>query len=403
MKNSIKLSGLLLLGSLIAFGSCTKKDDQYAWIKNAIETTNFQLKKQLADADNVKGDTVAFPRTIVDGKVQYVNPLDWTSGFFPGSLWFGYSLTSDDALKSAARRYTDSLASIQFFKGTHDLGFMLYCAYGNALQISPQADDATVLVNGSKSLATRFDPKVGLIRSWDFGPWSYPVIIDNMMNLDMLFWATKQTGDSLYYNVAVAHADNTMKNHFRDDMSTYHVVSYDPKSGDVESKGTFQGYSDSSSWARGQAWGLYGYTLCYRETGDKKYLDHAQKIAEYIMKLPSMPSDKVPYWDYCAPNKPNAPRDASAAAITASALLELSTMVADGNAYFDYAQSALKSLSSEAYLAKKGENEGFILLHSTGYLPGDTEIDVPINYADYYYLEALSRYMKIKGIDPKTL
>ena len=225
-----------------------------------------------------------------------------------------------------------------------------------------------------------------------------------MMNLEMLFWASRHTGDKSYYDIAVRHADNTLANHFREDNSSYHVISYN-NDGTVESKGTFQGFADDSSWARGQAWGLYGYTMSYRETGLERYLEHAQKIAELIMNHPNTPEDRIPYWDYNAPNIPDAPRDTSAAAVMASALFELSTMVEGelSQRYFDYGETLLMALSSDAYLAKKGENGGFILMHATGHLPANSEIDVPLNYGDYYYLEAIRRYLGLRGIDPLTL
>ena len=271
-------------------------------------------------------------------------------------------------------------------------------------EVNVELNNGYLTIEAAKSLVSRCDPRIGLIRSWDFGEWNYPVIIDNMMNLEMLFWASKHTGDPVYRDVAVRHADITMKNHFRDDASSFHVVSYNDD-GTVESRGTFQGYSDSSAWARGQAWGLYGYTMCYRETGDAKYLKHAERIADFIMHHPNTPADRIPYWDYNAPDIPDAPRDASAAAVVSSALFELSTLVpeAEGKRYFDYAETLLMNLSSDAYLARKGANGGFILMHSVGHLPADSEIDTPLNYADYYYLEAIGRYLSLRGLDPRRI
>jgi uncharacterized protein YyaL (SSP411 family) len=222
-----------------------------------------------------------------------------------------------------------------------------------------------------------------------------------MMNLDLLFYATRLTGDDKYKELALTHARTTMKNHFRDDYSSYHVVSYN-NDGTVEKKCTHQGKSDASSWARGQAWGLYGYTSCYRESKDVQFLRQAENIASLIMRRVKT-EDAVPLWDYDAPDTPQTPRDASAAAITASALIELSTLVEDGQAYMEYAGKLLKSLSSDGYLAKPGTNRGFILMHSTGSLPNGSEIDTPLNYADYYYLEALLRYMQVKEIDYKHI
>lgn len=396
------LFSTLLLGAAITLASCSQKskNDDYTWVKNGIETAAFQLRQSAIQF----ADSALLPRSVKEGKVRLVDAEDWTSGFFPGSLWYEYKLTGDDFFRKEAEKYTALLHDIQYYKGTHDLGFMMYCSYGNELHLlKDTAKAAPVLVETAESLISRFNPRSGVIRSWDFGDWNYPVIIDNMMNLDLLFWTSRYTQNPKYKEIAMTHADATIRNHFRDDMSSYHVVSYNDD-GSVESQGTFQGYSDSSAWARGQAWGLYGYVSCYRETGEARYLDQAQKIAAFIMSHPSIPEDLVPYWDYNAPNIPNAPRDASAAAVTACALLELSTMTGEqGKAYFSYAEKILKNLSGDNYLAAKGTNGGFILKHSVGHLPANSEIDTPLNYADYYYLEGLDRYMTLKGITAKDI
>ena len=278
---------------------------------------------------------------------------------------------------------------------------MMYCSYGNAERLAPNDTVPPALIQTADNLIGRFNPTIGCIRSWDFGTWNFPVIIDNMMNLDLLFYASRQTGDPKYKNIAITHANTTLKNHFRPDASSYHLVSYN-NDGTVERKQTHQGKNDDSSWARGQAWAIYGYTSCYRETKDTTYLNFAERVADLIMTRVKT-DDLIPLWDYDAPDSPETPRDASAAAIVASAMLEMSTMAADGQKYFDYAEKILKSLSSDTYLAKDGENQGFILMHSTGSLPNGSEIDTPLNYADYYYLEALKRYMDLKGISYKDL
>lgn len=391
---------ILGLMSLFMLGSCSaERDPKVEAVKRAVDVARSQLSDAAAEFDTLKG----FPRSLMP-KFKAVDPKDWTSGFFPGSLWEGYRLTGDEKLRSEAEKFTARLEGIQYYKGTHDLGFMVFCSYGQQQQALHDDHSAEVIVEASKSLISRCDPRIGLIRSWDFGEWNYPVIIDNMMNLEMLFWASKQTGDPVYRDVAVRHADITLKNHFRDDASSYHVVSYNDD-GTVQSQGTFQGYSDSSAWARGQAWGLYGYTMCYRETGDEKYLRHAERIADFIMHHPNTPADRIPYWDYNAPDIPDAPRDASAAAVMSSALFELSTLVpqGEGQKYFDYAETLLMSLSSDDYLAEKGTNGGFILKHSVGHLPADSEIDTPLNYADYYFLEAIGRYLSLRGLDPQRI
>lgn len=322
----------------------------------------------------------------------------WTSGFYPGSLLYLYEYSRDTALLKEEKRIEKIIEKEQFNKGTHDLGFMMYCSFGAANRLHPSREYEQVLMNSARSLSTRFNATAGVIKSWDHGAWKYPVIIDNMMNLELLFWATRFSGDSSFYRIAVTHANTTMKHHYRADNSSWHVVDYDITDGHVISKKTHQGYADYSAWARGQAWGLYGYVVMYRCTRDPKYLDHANKIARFITTHPSMPEDKIPYWDYHSPEIPATYRDASAAAITASALLELSryATATQSNAYKSFAEKILRSLASPTYTAAYGENGGFILKHSTGHLPGNSEVDVPLTYADYYYIEAMLRYKALQ-------
>lgn len=321
----------------------------------------------------------------------------WTSGFYPGTLLYLYDETGDPALLEEANRIMKDLEKEQHNTSTHDLGFMMFCSFGNAQQLNPSAENKEILINSAKSLATRFNPEVGAIKSWDSKDEDFLVIIDNMMNLELLFWATEATGDPTYRDIALTHANTTIEHHFRPDNSSFHVINYDPQTGEVQEKKTAQGYSDESAWARGQAWGLYGFTYMYRATKDPKYLEQAEKIANFMLDHPNMPEDKVPYWDFNAPDIPDALRDASAAAITASALLELSEY-ANKEAAEKYVQSAetmIKSLSSDTYKAAAGENGGFILKHGVGHIPAGTEVDVPLTYGDYYYIEALKRYQNL--------
>ncbi len=318
----------------------------------------------------------------------------WCSGFYPGSLLYLYEETKDQSLRSEAERMLKILEKEKNNTSTHDLGFMMYCSFGNAYRIRHNEEYKSILLTSARSLSTRFNPKVGCIKSWDSKPSDFLVIIDNMMNLELLFWATTVSGDSSFYKIAVTHANTTMKNHFRPDYSSYHVVNYNPQTGAVQQKRTAQGAADESAWARGQAWGLYGYTMCYRETRDKKYLDQANHIAQFILHNPNFPADKIPYWDFNAPNIPNALRDASAAAIMASALIELSGY-ADAKTskeYLSVAETILRTLSSPQYKAAAGTNGGFILKHGVGNMPQKTEVDMPLTYADYYFLEAMKRY-----------
>jgi len=320
----------------------------------------------------------------------------WCSGFFGGSLWQIFEFTGEDKWKNAADKWTRAVEKEKYNTRTHDLGFILYCTFGNGYRLTNNNDYVEPMTTGANSLATRFNPDYGLIKSWEHhADCNYPVIIDNMMNLEFLFWAAKKSNDKRLYNIAVTHADNTMKHHFRKDYSSYHVVCYEPGT-KVFRKKTHQGAADSSAWARGQAWALYGYTMMYRETKNKKYLKLAEGIAKFMINHPNLPADKIPYWDFDAPNIPNEERDASAGAIMASALLELSTYSSKNKAnYFSIAEQVLTSLSSDAYKAKLGENNHFILKHSVGHKPGNSEIDTPIVYADYYYLEALLRYKRL--------
>ncbi len=295
------------------------------------------------------------PRTFIDGTLKRVGAKDWTSGFFPGSLWFLYEYTGDAKWKAAAQNFTRRLESVKYYRGIHDVGFMLNSSYGNGYRLTGDPAYRNVLVQGAHSLATRFSPTVGAIRSWDFGTWQYPVIIDNMMNLELLMWAAREAGQTRLRDIATRHADVTLKHHFRADGGSFHLVDFDPRSGAVLTRQTVQGAADSSTWSRGQAWGLYGYTI------------------------------------------PDAPRDAAAAAIIAAALIELSTFVDPefGAQCRLLARQQLLSLSAPAYLARRGENGGFLLMHSVGSLPHNTEVDAPLNYADYYFLQALLRYRKL--------
>ncbi|HEX7027070.1 MAG TPA: glycoside hydrolase family 88 protein [Gammaproteobacteria bacterium] len=321
----------------------------------------------------------------------------WCSGFYPGVLLYLFEQTRNRELYDEALRILKILEKEQYNTGTHDLGFMMFNSFGAANRINPKPEYKDILINSARSLAGRFSPAVGLIKSWDSKEGDYLVIIDNMMNLELLFWAARTSGDASFYDIAVTHADNTIKNHFRDDHSSYHVLNYDPKTGAVNEKKTAQGYSDESAWARGQAWGLYGFVVTYRETKDERYLQQAKHIADFILTHPNLPADKIPYWDFNAPNIPHALRDASAAAIIASALLELHRYVDSKTAsrYLAAAETILTTLSSPEYKAQPGTNGGFILKHGVGHFPHGTEIDVPLTYADYYFVEAMRRYKQI--------
>ena len=365
-----------------------------------IERAKIQLDyafEEIAKAKAINPELVS-PRATEGDTLIMSSAKAWTSGFFPGNLWYMYELTGDKKWLQKAQAFTANLEGEKTNGTTHDMGFKMYCSFGNGLRLAKTPQYRDILIESARTLTTRFNEKVGCIRSWDHHKelWEFPVIIDNMMNLELLFWAFKETKDSTFYKIAVNHANTTMKNHFRPDFSCYHVIGYDPKTGEVKQKNTHQGYNDASAWARGQGWALYGYTMCYRETGDKKYLQHAENVANFILTNPNMPTDLVPYWDYDVPDKTTASRDVSAATLVASALYELSTMgTTKAKLYKKSANKIMKSVAKK-YTAAPRTNKGFLLTNSTGNLPSKSEINVPIVYADYYYLEALVRRKNLK-------
>lgn len=342
-------------------------------------------------------DSTSIPRTVEQGQLKGTPSKSWTSGFFPGLLWQLYDHSKNEEIRKAAETWQSFVEKEKWDDGTHDLGFKLYCSFGQAWRITQQEAYRDVVLTAAKTLSTRYNPTVGAIRSWDHHEhlWEYPVIIDNMMNLEMLYEATRLTGDSSYHEIATQHALTTLENHFRADNSSYHVLSYDPLTGEVVKKNTHQGYSHESAWSRGQAWGLYGYTVAYRYTRRPEFLAQAQKIAQFIFTHPNLPKDLIPYWDFDAPNIPNEPRDVSAAAVAASGLFELSEY--DQSAapqYLDWANGILASLEDEKYQCSVAP---FFLQHSVGSIPGEFEMDAPIIYADYYYVEALRRSQSQKN------
>ena len=391
----------------ILLGACTEQNEKKPQGSEAdlfadvIKTAEQQIGYQVKLIE--ESGKILNPRTIENGYVQYIPKDDWTSGFFPGTLFYMYDLTNDPKWMDAGIKYTEDLDTIKYLKWHHDVGFMINCSFGNALRVTGTEAYKQVIVEAASSLATRFRPAAGVIQSWDEDRgwqgergWMCPVIIDNMMNLELLFKATEISGDSTFYKIAVSHATTTMENHYRDDWSCYHVVDYDKEQGGVRSKQNAQGYADESAWARGQAWGIYGFTVAYRYTKDERYLKMAHNIYNYIFTNKNLPEDLVPYWDYNAPNIPNEPRDASAAAATASALYEL---VALGQKqYKETADKIMNSLASDAYKAIVGTIGNFLLMHSVGSIPHGNEIDVPLNYADYYFLEALTRKKNIENL-----
>jgi hypothetical protein len=387
--------------SIYLLASCTKEDYTPAELcdndtlelvpDSALEFANAQLSMAVENLSQ----TNRYPRsTHADGSWKLSGSNDWVSGFFPGNLWYLFEYTQDAYWEEKARAWTANLEINKNNTTTHDLGFMMFTSFGNGYRLTGDPTYKEILLQSASSLASRFNPQVGCIKSWDVDYHEFPVIIDNMMNLELLFWATKVSGDSSFYKIAETHALTTLAHHLRPDHSVYQLVDFNPTTGKPMWKGNHQGYKNETSWARGQSWGVYGFTMCYRETGNTVFLQAAENIAEYVLGHPHLPCDGVPYWDYEAPDITRQPRDASAGAVLCSALLELSGYVPEKSVlYLDKAEAILTALSSPAYTATLGTNNYFILKHSTGHLPAGEEIDAPLVYADYYYIEALLRYI----------
>lgn len=377
--------------------------------KNAFTDQTIELSaEQLGNAITIIEDSgkCLNPVTLKkDGSVYYCGYADWRSGFFPGSVWYMYALTGDDSYLPLAKKYTNAIEEAKNLTWHHDVGFMVGSSFGKGLEFAQIPEYKEIMVQTANSLSTRFRPNAGVIQSWNVDRgwqsergWECPVIIDNMMNLELLFEATRMSGDSSFYQIAIDHADRTLAEHFRPDGSCYHVVDYSIADGKVRNKHTAQGFAHESVWSRGQAWAIYGYVVCYRETGEQKYIDQAVKTFEMMKNHKNMPADQIPYWDMDAPNIPNEPRDVSTASCIAAALYEMSTFdIPNADGYKVYADNLMETLASPAYFAELGTNGNFLLKHSVGSIPHNSEIDVPLNYADYYFLEALYRKKKLES------
>lgn len=399
----MRLTNLLTVVPLVVFLlSCSiEKNNTKPDIEKDLNYCSNQITKTLAE---ISGKDM-MPRNIMDSlnnwKLVPVDISEWTVGFWPGILWYNYENTQNKKDADVAVYYTELLNPLTKLPAyDHDLGFQIFCSYGNAYRLTGDNKYKQIIINAADTLATLFNPKVGTILSWPrevengrFAPFN--TIMDNMINLEMLYWAARNGGDKHLAEIATKHAETTMKYQFREDGGCYHVVLYNPETGDFIKGVTHQGYSDNSLWARGQAWAIYAYTFVYRETKDVKFLRFAEKVTDlYLSRLPK--DEYVPYWDFDDPAIPNSPKDASAAAVVASALLELSQLEDNPTKAAEYKQASINmliELSSDRYQSR--ELKPSFLLHSTGHLPNGSEIDASINYADYYYIEALIRYKKM--------
>lgn len=403
----MKMKKQILMVLCSALGICTVQGQSSdlklskEFIQQNLNDAARQIKVLANEIPNEK-----FPKTFENNKEVFSSSSWWCSGFYPGTLWYLYEGTQDRGLLQKVEEKLPYLEKEKYNIGTHDLGFMLFCSFGNGLRLTGDSVKyKDVLVTGAASLASRFNETTKTIRSWDHKPWHYPVIIDNMMNLEFLTQVSKMTGNKRYYDLAVIHAETTLRNHFRKDYSSYHVIDYDVNTGKVIAKKTHQGAFDESAWSRGQGWALYGYTMMYRETKKKEFLNQARHIAQYILNHPNLPQDLIPYWDFDKDKIDQSSkmyakkdlRDVSAAALYASALLELAqyTVGKESTLYLTKAETMLTNLSKAPYKAEYGKNGGYLLKHSVGALPLNSEIDVPLTYADYYYVEALIRYKRL--------
>lgn len=392
------------LAVMLGFCTCVHQPSGTLDVNKALDYCAKQTQRTLTELKTDSGiDYTMMPRNIMADEQHWncrkATKEEWCAGFWPGVLWYDYEYTKDKQVLEEAENFTHSLKFLSHIPAyDHDLGFLVFCSYGNGYRLTKNPAYKQVILDTADTLATLFNPIVGTILSWprEVEPrnWPHNTIMDNMINLEMLFWAAKNGGNPYLYDIAVSHADKTMKSQFRPDYTSYHVAVYDTITGNLIKGVTHQGYADSTMWARGQAWAIYGYTVVYRETKDPKYLDFAQKVTDVY--LDRLPEDKVPYWDFDDPSIPNAPRDASAGAVVASALLELSTYLPNGTGkrYKDAAIEMLTSLSSDSY--QSGESKPSFLLHSVGHWPNHSEIDASIIYADYYYIEALLRLKRLQ-------
>ena len=388
---------MLYTAFILSSISCdSKKSEMRNVINNSL---NFSAKQTLYMFEQLKDSIGKFPKSAENDQLITCKHNWWTSGFFPGTLWYLYEETGKPGLQSAAEIMSERVKpELQNPNQDHDLGFIFNCSFGNGYRITQKEEYKEILNEAAACLAKRFNTTVGCTRSWNNKHWEFPVIIDNMMNMELFAVASAYTKNNHFYDMAVSHSDKTLENHFRSNFSSYHLVSYDTVNGNAVQKETFQGHSDESAWSRGQAWALYGYTMMYRVTLKKRYLQQAENIAKFIINHPNLPDDKIPYWDFDAPDIPNAHRDASAGAILASALVELSTYLNGKISHecLKVSEQQIRSLASNKYRAQQvGDNAGFILMHSTGFMARGSEIDVPLPYADYYFVEALLRYKRL--------
>ncbi len=361
-----------------------------AWVENSLDFAARQYREMLIAV----GREGLYPRSLhADGSLKLVSGEDWTQGFFPGALWLLYETTHDAFFEKQALMATSPLEPLKHFTGHHDVGFIIHSSFGQAFRLTGHTEYAVVMADAAVSLMSRFSIGAGVIVSLEpFAGWRCPVLVDTLMNLELLFRVSELTGDITFADTAIRHADTTLHSHCRPDGGCNHLVDFDPENGTVRDIGSHQAFSGDSVWARGHAWAVYGFTMIYRYTGEARFLCQAEKTARYFLGHPHFPADGIPYWDLAAPHIPEEPRDSSAAAILASALIELDVLSGKQGFYRDRAASILRTLVSPEYQALFRQNGCFLLKHGVGNRKEGTEVDVPLIYGDYYFLEALTRF-----------
>ena len=365
-------------------------------VNNAIIISLNHLKESIRE---VGSDTLYPTYGTKDLKWQLKGSDDWTSGFYPGCLWYAYELSKDPSFNKSAKEWTAPIEHEKYNHDTHDLGFRFMCSFGNGLRFGKGINShnyKNIILTAAKTLAMRYNSKVGCISSnWDKLKIknSYPVVIDIMMNLELLFWASENGGPQYLAEYAINHATRTAHDFIREDGGTYHIVRYNKNTGKIINKGTLQGAGDETTWSRGQAWAIYGFVVCYRFTKDIKFLKVAEKLADYFIK--HLPKNHIAPWDFQSDIDY---RDVSATSITTSALFEMIKYIKDDslkNYYESQAEAMLTSLCNPPYFTE-GKNTSCLLDHSVQYLPINSNVDVPAIFADYYFLEAIVRYKNYK-------
>lgn len=383
-----------LLVIILFFNLSLSANELDSLVDNAIKISLIKLENSVVDV----ADSTLFPTYATEELVWKLKGSDdWTSGFYPGCLWYAYELSGNEKFEKWARQWTASIEHEKFNMETHDLGFRFMCTFANGLRLgnnSEYDDYKDIILTAASSLSKRYNRKIKCLSSnWDMLEIenSFPVVIDIMANLNILFWAAENGGTKYYKDYALNHARKTYRDFVRSDGGTYHIVRYNKENAEIINKGTLQGDGDETTWSRGHAWMVYGLVETYAYTGEKDILNMAIKMSDYFIE--HLPDDQVSIWDFQSEIDY---RDVSASSIVTSALFRLANQVEGKDLKEKYSAQAagmLTSLCKPPYFIEN-INSNCILDHSVQYLPINSNVDVPAIFADYYFLEALVRYKK---------